>query len=384
MYKSYLMRTKSVKFIFVSLLFLVLLHITGFAQEHNTPYLFFPDIPGYKTLKCDFHMHTVISDGTVIPSYRVIEAWQDGLDVIALTDHLGRRPRIKIDEKGIAGLYRDAYALAKKMHIILIPGAELTKQMPVGHYNLLFIDSFGSIKDGNYMDVLEHARSQSAFVVWNHPGWKQIFRIPFWHQTQSELLKKGLINGIEGFNYKSHYPLTQGWARKKKLTLFASSDIHDSTKISFRHEEGKHRPITLVFAKDTTFLGIKNALLAGRTLAFIKDKLYGNDSLLESLFHASVKVNTQIPGQIVKNGKEEIIVTFTNNSCIHYKLKLKKGVKGIIAPGRITIKPGATIQVKMYNKHYKKGDIKKAVFRYQVKNMYCSFLKHSQVNIRIL
>ena len=38
----------------------------------------FPDIPGYKTLKCDFHQHTVFSDGSVWPSIRVQEAIRDG------------------------------------------------------------------------------------------------------------------------------------------------------------------------------------------------------------------------------------------------------------------------------------------------------------------
>jgi len=47
-----------------------------------------PDIPGYVTLKCDFHMHTVFSDGDVWPTVRVDEALRDGLDAIAITDHL--------------------------------------------------------------------------------------------------------------------------------------------------------------------------------------------------------------------------------------------------------------------------------------------------------
>ncbi len=34
----------------------------------------FPDIPGYKTLLCDFHQHTVFSDGSVWPNIRVQEA----------------------------------------------------------------------------------------------------------------------------------------------------------------------------------------------------------------------------------------------------------------------------------------------------------------------
>ena len=47
-----------------------------------------PDIPGYITLKCDFHMHTVFSDGNVWPTVRIDEAIRDGLDAIAITDHL--------------------------------------------------------------------------------------------------------------------------------------------------------------------------------------------------------------------------------------------------------------------------------------------------------
>lgn len=31
----------------------------------NSPKFEIPDIPGYFTMKCDFHMHTVFSDGKV-------------------------------------------------------------------------------------------------------------------------------------------------------------------------------------------------------------------------------------------------------------------------------------------------------------------------------
>lgn len=41
-----------------------------------------PDLKGYRTLKCDFHIHTVFSDGTVWPTVRVEEAYREGLDAI--------------------------------------------------------------------------------------------------------------------------------------------------------------------------------------------------------------------------------------------------------------------------------------------------------------
>ena len=47
-----------------------------------------PQINGYQVLKGDFHLHTDYSDGCVWPDYRVREAWYNGLDVIAITDHI--------------------------------------------------------------------------------------------------------------------------------------------------------------------------------------------------------------------------------------------------------------------------------------------------------
>jgi hypothetical protein len=52
------------------------------AQERHE--LKVPDIEGYKTLKCDFHIHTVFSDGLVWPSVRVGEAYLEGLDALPL------------------------------------------------------------------------------------------------------------------------------------------------------------------------------------------------------------------------------------------------------------------------------------------------------------
>ncbi len=51
-----------------------------------------PDMSEYKTLKCDFHMHTVFSDGLVWPTIRVDEAIDEGLVAIAITDHLEYLP----------------------------------------------------------------------------------------------------------------------------------------------------------------------------------------------------------------------------------------------------------------------------------------------------
>lgn len=72
-----------------------------------------PNILGYITLKCDFHMHTVFSDGKVWPTVRVDEAWREGLDAIALTDHIKQLWTKELLSSGTipAGLLEDLYGI---------------------------------------------------------------------------------------------------------------------------------------------------------------------------------------------------------------------------------------------------------------------------------
>ncbi len=48
---------------------------SGYVEQTSRRYISIPDIPGYKTLKCDFHIHSVFSDGRVTAATRVDEAW---------------------------------------------------------------------------------------------------------------------------------------------------------------------------------------------------------------------------------------------------------------------------------------------------------------------
>jgi len=69
----------------IIILLIVSVTFTGYGQRKIVN---LPDLPGYVTLKCDFHLHTVFSDANVWPTVRVGEAWRDGLDANAITDHL--------------------------------------------------------------------------------------------------------------------------------------------------------------------------------------------------------------------------------------------------------------------------------------------------------
>ena len=88
--------------------------LAGAAAQGQTPVrqtLPVPDLPGFRTLKGDFHLHTVFSDGNVWPTVHVQEAWRDGLDVIALTEHAEYHPHIA-DVKVDGGR---SYAIAKPL-----------------------------------------------------------------------------------------------------------------------------------------------------------------------------------------------------------------------------------------------------------------------------
>lgn len=69
------------------LVFVVLLLFVGLNAQDRTV-LRLPNVSGYNVIKADFHMHTVFSDGKVWPDFRVGEAWVNGLDAMAITDHI--------------------------------------------------------------------------------------------------------------------------------------------------------------------------------------------------------------------------------------------------------------------------------------------------------
>ena len=50
-----------------------------------------PKVGAYNVYKADFHIHTIYSDGDITPAMRVDEAFADGLDIIAITDHMEYR-----------------------------------------------------------------------------------------------------------------------------------------------------------------------------------------------------------------------------------------------------------------------------------------------------
>jgi hypothetical protein len=287
-----------------------------------------PNIPGYVTLKGDFHIHTVFSDGEVWPTVRVDEAVREGLDVIAITDHIEYRPHLSDVPSDHNRSFDIAKPHADKKNIILIKASEITRSMPPGHFNALFISDAAALAKDDFKAAVIEAKKQGGFIIWNHPGWKaQQPDTTKWFDIHTWLFDNGMLNGIEIYNEKEFYPIVFNWALNKNITIFANTDTHTPTSMMY-DLANSHRPITLVFAKERTEAHVREALFNGNTASFTENTVRGKEEWLKPLFYACVKQE--------KNNKA---ITLTNLSGITLELEYMIGKKTL----SITLTEGSTV-----------------------------------------
>ena len=267
-----------------------------------------PGFDGYQALKCDFHIHTVFSDGTVWPSVRVQEAWTEGLDVIAITDHIEYRPFRDIVVSDNDKSYEIAAEEGERYGIMVIKGAEITRSKPLGHLNALFISDADALAVDDPLEAIDIADRQGAYIIWNHPGWpdnKSTF-----YPVHGELIKAGKIDAYEVYNYMESYPLTFDWYAQYGIAPMANTDIHGPVAMDYDCGEGWMRPMTLVFASEKTQEALKEALEAKRTLALFQGNLVGDKEYLSKLVFASLKTE-ETAGRLSVTNISDITYTMT-------------------------------------------------------------------------
>ncbi len=267
----------------------------AFAQTHShsssTP-VSFPDIPGYLSLTTDLHQHTVFSDGSVWPDIRVMEALREGLDVISLTEHLEYQPHAAdIPHPDRNRSYRIALEEAKAHDLIIVHGSEITRSSPVGHNNAVFITDANALLDADPKVPFSVAREQGAFIFWNHPAWyaQQPQGNPVLSDFQKERISKGELHGIEVINTTDYSQEALQIALDENLTIMGTSDIHGLIGWDYI-DHGKHRPLTVVFAKDRSSSAVKEALMERRTVAVYNGLWVGRAEWLVPFLKASIVV----------------------------------------------------------------------------------------------
>lgn len=341
-------------------LFFMLFVVLGNAQSRKV--INVPDVKGYQTLKCDFHMHTVFSDGTVWPTVRVEEAWREGLDAISITDHIEYRPHSKDIMADHNRSFEIAEPLANEKGIILVKGAEITRSMPPGHLNALFITNANLLDREDVNDAIKEARDQGGFLMWNHPCWKsQQPDSVLWWEEHSYLLENDMLHGIEIYNW-GLCEEALAWANSKKLTMIGCTDVHGPMQVN----EG-HRPMTLVFARSHTQGGIKEAMFSGRTAVYYQNTIVGQSEFLEPLFFASLEIETS-PLKL-KNGVNGA-VDIENNSDIDFELELVQPGVGFNAPDNITLKAHHVTSMQLSGNSDELENTQKVNVYYRVKNMF--------------
>ncbi len=261
----------------------------------------FPDIAGYKTLKCDFHIHTVFSDGNVWPTIRVEEAIKDGLDAISMTDHIEYQPhKDDIPHPDRNRSYEIARKFAEAYDLIVVRGSEITRSMPPGHFNAIFIEDANKLLIEDPLEAFREAKRQGAYVFWNHPNWvaQRPDGVSKMDEMHIQMLKEGLFQGIEVVNDLTYSDEALQLALENNLTVMGTSDIHGLVDWQYKVPEGGHRPVSLVMATEKSAAAIKDAMQAGRTVAWFNNLLIGREEFLKPLIEASLRIKSaKYPGK---------------------------------------------------------------------------------------
>lgn len=332
-----------------------------------------PDIPGYQTLLGDFHVHTTFSDAKPWPSTRIDEAYYDGLDVIAITDHCDSRHRHmvksgyfndeKCDRNASFELARNA---ARKYDIIVLHGCEVTrgKRLFAGHFNTHFISDGNAVAaatekdDAAIKDVekreqtgilngLREARRQGAFITYNHPNWAaQEPNEPKWLPIHEQLYKEGLMNGIEIENHSVGYcPEAFHWAMERNLTIVSGTDCHVPMSQLVDYETGEYRSMTLIFAKERTEAGVREALDNHRTAVYNDGYFYGREDLLRPLFDKALEIReTTVTGKSVK-------MSVRNVTSVPIYLSKAPGSENLSYRRELKLSPGEEAEISISPAH---------------------------------
>ena len=351
-------------------------------QEAAAIEVVLPQVNGYNVYKADLHTHSIFSDGSVAPEYRVKEAWLDGLDVMAVTEHIEYRRHeptfvkylenyekknveavnydlinepadkegIKVDLNMVVELSQQA---AAQYGLLIIPGVEITRHpQMIGHYNALFTTDNNTIYDADPLQSFRNAKAQGALIQHNHPGWqRKSLDMP---EFEVQAYGEGLIDGIEIMNGSEFYPKAVERAKEHGLFVSANTDVHGITATDYPES----RNMTFILAKEKTLPAIREAIEAHRTLAYAFGNVAGDEQLLKDFFLACVKFEP-----VMKDYKNRQIFTITNTTSIPFAFRIGGG-------NVVWLDPFTTISAKTNN------------IKITVENMWYGVDKHPVVEIK--
>jgi hypothetical protein len=254
---------------------------------------------------------------------------------------------------------------AELLGIILIRASEITKPMPPGHFNAIFLKDSNPAYNDDYIIAIKASIDQGSFLFYHHPPFPKDDGTTRWYPEHDEIYEKGWLHGIEVVNGRPYYPHSHEWCIKKGLTIIGTSDVHGPIHMSYDLSGGEHRPMTLVFTKAKDIDSLEEALRKQRTAIYFENSLIGDAKYLRPLFFASVEI---INPAVVLQKRGHYILQIRNNSDVTYQLTTDTQLEEISFPQQLTLHKDRVIQM---NIRKKKTDIEgKQIIRipYKVKN----------------
>lgn len=340
--------------------------------------IYIPQVNGYNVYKADLHAHTIYSDGRITPGHRVREAWRDGLDILAIADHMEYRryekrfveflqeyfpeavevrhntqdaSEIKVD---LNFSVKRAQKSANDYPILIIPAAEITRKE--GHYNALFSTDNNLIPNEDPLQAIRNAKAQGCLIQHNHPG-KRRSNLEM-SEFEKTVYAEGLIDGIEVMNGDQFYPKIIDRAYEYGLFMASNTDVHANTDWDY---EGSKlgRSMTFILSKENTLEAIREALEAKRTICYSFDRFAGEESLLKDLFNACVKFS------VISRNEKKGTTTFalTNMSSLPF-------VVSIPGSGPEWVDPFTTIKLTCKD------------LKLEVQNMWCGANTHPIIDVK--
>ncbi len=320
---------------------IALAHSQSSAKAEGSRVIDFPDVPGKQTLVMDLHTHSVFSDGHVWPKIRVEESIRDGLDAMAVTEHLEYQPhRADLPHADRNRAYIESADAARDTSLLIINGSEITREAPAGHMNAVFVqDSNALLKvpadAGAITDAIAYykaahgwpadaavraANDQGAFVFWNHPYWtaQNVDGITRLTEFHASLVKAGQLHGIEIANGDDYAEEAHAIAMQHDLVMLGVSDVHDLIDWDYSPATGGHRPVTLVFVEDRSLEGIRAALFARHTVVWFKNLLIGRSAEILPLLQASLTMDANATRY---QNADVAMVTLRNHSDAEFLLQ---------------------------------------------------------------
>ncbi len=296
----------------------------------------FPPVGEYQVLRCDFHMHTVISDGRLTARERVEESARLGYDVIAITDH------------GRTQAYRSAKAAGDELGVLVLRGLESGVQGKE-HYVILGIDGTYRPRDPHrwseseddptvyYQEQMEKVREHGGLIIWAHPH-VGLREPTLWGIGQ------GIIRGIElkndvvgeGWNtVKSHgtdwYPEAFEWAMEHGLAVLACTDAHGPRRAD--------PAVSLLLVTERTEKGVLDAIRECRTAAWFDGMLWGRQELLGRLMQAMVRAEPAGGALTLRNlGPVALKGVVEGGAAGTFELPPYQEASVTAAPGKVTVR----------------------------------------------